>query len=90
MPRVSWCWPGPRRPGCGPRRRRCQTWSVPRSSEVDEYQRIEVLVLEPARLSGGAVTDVAHLLAELLENAVQFSPSSETVRVTGLFDSRRL
>jgi hypothetical protein len=56
-------------------------------SEVDEYQRVEVLVLEPARLSGGAVTDVAHLLAELLENAVQFSPSSEPVRVTGLFDS---
>jgi signal transduction histidine kinase len=56
-------------------------------SEVDEYQRVEVLVLEPARLSGGAVTDVAHLLAELLENAVQFSPSSEAVRVTGLFDS---
>jgi signal transduction histidine kinase len=56
-------------------------------SEVDEYQRVEVLVLEPARLSGGAVTDVAHLLAELLENAVQFSPSSESVRVTGLFDS---
>jgi hypothetical protein len=55
-------------------------------SEVAEYQRIEVLVLEPARLSGGAVTDVAHLLAELLENAVQFSPPSEAVRVTGLFD----
>jgi hypothetical protein len=29
---------------------------------------------------------VAHLLAELLENAVQFSPPSEMVRVTGLFD----
>jgi anti-sigma regulatory factor (Ser/Thr protein kinase) len=56
-------------------------------SEVDEYQRVEVLVLEPARLSGGAVTDVAHLLAELLENAVQFSPSSEAVRVTGLFNN---
>ena len=56
-------------------------------SEVDEYQRIEVLALEPARLAGGAVTDVAHLLAELLENAVQFSPPSEAVRVTGLFDS---
>jgi len=55
--------------------------------EVDEYQRVEVLVLEPARLSAGAVTDVAHLLAELLENAVQFSPPGDAVRVTGLFDS---
>ncbi len=54
--------------------------------EVDEYQRIEVLALEPAKLSGGAVSDLSHLLAELLENAIQFSPPSEAVRVTGLFD----
>lgn len=54
--------------------------------EVDEYQRIEVLALEPAKLSGGAVSDVSHLLAELLENAIQFSPPSEAVRMTGLFD----
>ncbi|MGH8951325.1 MAG: HAMP domain-containing protein, partial [Acidimicrobiia bacterium] len=54
-------------------------------SEVDEYQRVEVVALEPARLSGAAVTDVAHLLAELLDNAVQFSPPTEPVRVTGLF-----
>ncbi len=55
-------------------------------SEIDEYQRIEVLALEPARLSGGAVSDVSHLVAELLENAIQFSPPSEQIRVTGLFD----
>ena len=55
-------------------------------SEIDEYQRIEVLALEPARLSGGAVSDVGHLVAELLENAIQFSPPSEVIRVTGLFD----
>lgn len=55
-------------------------------SEIDEYQRIEVLALEPARLSGGAVSDASHLVAELLENAVQFSPPSEVIRVTGLFD----
>lgn len=55
-------------------------------SEVDGYQRVELLALEPARLSGGAVTDVAHLLAELLENSVQFSSPDEPVRVTGLFD----
>lgn len=55
--------------------------------EVDEYKRIELLAIEPAKLSGGAVSDVSHLLAELLENAIQFSPPSEAVRVTGLFDS---
>lgn len=53
--------------------------------EVDEYQRIEVPALEQARLSGGSVSDISHLLAELLENALQFSPPSEPVRVTGLF-----
>ena len=53
--------------------------------EVDEFQRIEVPALEPARMSGSAVSDVSHLLAELLENAIQFSPPSEAVRVTGLF-----
>jgi anti-sigma regulatory factor (Ser/Thr protein kinase) len=55
-------------------------------SEVDEYQRVELLALEPARLSAGAVTDVAHLLAELFENSLQFSPPTEPVRVTGLFE----
>ncbi len=55
-------------------------------SEIDEYQRIEVLALEPARLSGGAVSDLSHLVAELLDNAIQFSPPSEMIRVTGLFD----
>jgi signal transduction histidine kinase len=53
--------------------------------EVDEFERIEVPALEPALLSGGAVSDISHLLAELLENAIQFSPPSEPVRVTGLF-----
>lgn len=53
--------------------------------EVDEFHRIEVPALEPARLSGGAISDISHLLAELLENAIQFSPPSEPVRVTGLF-----
>jgi signal transduction histidine kinase len=54
--------------------------------EVDEYQRVEVMALEPARLSGGAVTDVTHMLSELLDNATQFSPPTDRVRVTGLFD----
>lgn len=54
--------------------------------EVDEYQRVSVLAVEPSLLSGKVVTDVSHLLAELLENATQYSPPTERVRVTGLFD----
>ncbi|MEA1903391.1 MAG: hypothetical protein U9N56_07685 [Actinomycetota bacterium] len=55
-------------------------------SEIDEYQRIEIVTLEPALLAGGAVADVAHLLAELMENATRFSPPSEPVKVSTVFD----
>jgi signal transduction histidine kinase len=54
--------------------------------EVDEYQRIDILALEPVRVSGQVVADIAHLLSELLDNATQFSPPSDRVRVAGLFD----
>lgn len=54
--------------------------------EVDDYQRIDVLAMEPSRLSGSAVTDVAHLVSELLDNATQYSPPTERVRVAGMFD----
>ena len=54
--------------------------------EVDEYQRIDILALEPVRVAGHAVADVAHLMSELLDNATQFSPPTERVRVAGLFD----
>lgn len=54
--------------------------------EVDEYQRVDVLAMEPALLAGRAVTDLAHLVSELLDNAAHYSPPDERVRVTGLFD----
>jgi HAMP domain-containing protein len=54
--------------------------------EVDEYQRIDILALEPVKVSGHVVSDVAHLLSELLDNATQYSPPTERVRVAGLFD----
>ncbi|MDA0633649.1 nitrate- and nitrite sensing domain-containing protein [Nonomuraea sp. MCN248] len=43
-------------------------------AEVEEYQRVEVLQPPPISLVGTAVTDVAHLMAELVENATLFSP----------------
>ena len=54
--------------------------------EVDEYQRIDILALEPVKVAGHVVADIAHLLSELLDNATQFSPPTERVRVAGLFD----
>ncbi|PWI20106.1 ATPase [Streptomyces sp. Act143] len=52
-------------------------------SEVEDYARVEVRQLPEAAVVGGAVADLTHLLAELVENAAQFSPPHTRVRVTG-------
>ncbi|MEU7862759.1 nitrate- and nitrite sensing domain-containing protein [Nonomuraea sp. NPDC049141] len=48
-------------------------------AEVEEYPRVEVLQPPPVSLVGQAVTDVAHLMAELIENATLFSPPQTRV-----------
>ncbi|WP_073949830.1 sensor histidine kinase [Streptomyces kebangsaanensis] len=52
-------------------------------SEVEDYARVEVRRLPDASVLGEAVADLTHLLAELVENAAQFSPPHTRVRVTG-------
>lgn len=52
-------------------------------SEVEDYARVEVRRLPETAVAGAAVADVTHLLAELVENAAQFSPPHTRVRVTG-------
>ena len=52
-------------------------------SEVEDYERIELGSLAAATLHGPSGSDVAHLVAELLENATQFSPPDSAVRVDG-------
>ncbi|MGW7098144.1 nitrate- and nitrite sensing domain-containing protein [Streptomyces sp. NPDC054838] len=52
-------------------------------SEIEDYPRVEVRRLAEAAITGGAVADLTHLLAELVENAAQFSPPHTKVRVTG-------
>ncbi|MFF8012187.1 nitrate- and nitrite sensing domain-containing protein [Streptomyces sp. NPDC007929] len=52
-------------------------------SEVEDYARVEVRQLPEAAVVGAAVADLTHLLAELIENAAQFSPPHTRVRVTG-------
>lgn len=53
--------------------------------EVEDYRRIDVLALESVRLEGSVVSDVAHLVSELLENATSFSPPEARVRIAGHF-----
>lgn len=50
-------------------------------SEIEDYTRVTVLTDSEDGLVGAAVTDVVHLLAELLENATTFSPPNTEVRV---------
>lgn len=52
-------------------------------SEVEDYARVEVRQLPEASVVGAAVADLTHLLAEIVENAAQFSPPHTRVRITG-------
>jgi signal transduction histidine kinase len=52
-------------------------------AEVEDYARVTVSTQSRAALSGSAVTDVIHLLAELIENATSLSPPFTQVRVSG-------
>ncbi|MEU6083101.1 nitrate- and nitrite sensing domain-containing protein [Streptomyces sp. NPDC047108] len=54
-------------------------------SEIEDYTRVEVCRLPETSVTGGAVADLTHLVAELVENAAQFSPPRTAVRVSGEF-----
>lgn len=51
--------------------------------EVEDYVRVEVVLAEDPLVAGTASNDLAHLLAELVENATRFSPRSTLVVVSG-------
>ena len=52
------------------------------ASEVEQYERVELSGIPETDVIGMAVTDLVHLLAELLENATTFSSPQTKVRVT--------
>ncbi|MDI3423169.1 sensor histidine kinase [Streptomyces luteolus] len=52
-------------------------------AEVEDYERIEVRRLARIAVTGPAVADLTHLVAELLENATVFSPPHTAVQVHG-------
>ncbi|MGW3247095.1 nitrate- and nitrite sensing domain-containing protein [Streptomyces sp. NPDC001070] len=52
-------------------------------AEVEDYARVEVRRLPQAAVVGAAVADLTHLIAELVENAAQFSPPHTKVRIYG-------
>ncbi len=52
------------------------------AAEVESYERIEMHGVPETEIHGAAVTDLVHLLAELLENATSFSSPQTKVKVT--------
>ncbi|GAB2835203.1 hypothetical protein GCM10022221_37730 [Actinocorallia aurea] len=53
-------------------------------AEVEDYTRVKVSASLPeTALSGTVAADVIHLLAELVENAVMYSPPEMQVEITG-------
>ncbi|MGD6750575.1 nitrate- and nitrite sensing domain-containing protein [Streptomyces sp. BH105] len=66
-------------------RRPVQLMDIVRAAvaEVEDYERIEVRRLPRIAVTGPAVADLTHLVAELLENATVFSPPHTAVQVVG-------
>lgn len=51
-------------------------------SEVEDYRRVQLGPLVEGSIVGAAAGDVGHLIAELLDNALQYSPPDSPVWVT--------
>ena len=53
------------------------------ASEAEQYERVRVLPVPAVLLAGSLVSDVIHLVAELIDNATRFSPPHTAVQVFG-------
>jgi signal transduction histidine kinase len=51
--------------------------------EVEDFRRVIITTMDGASVVGSVASDLAHLLAELIENALQFSPPQRTVEING-------
>ena len=72
-----------------------RTWSAPVEigdvvrgalGEVEGYQRARLRHLDAALVDGGVAADVSHVVAELVENALSFSPPDSDVEIYGRRD----
>lgn len=52
-------------------------------SEVEEYRRVTLRRLDEVPVQGAAATGLAHMLAELVENGLTFSPPDQEVEIHG-------
>ena len=72
-----------------------RTWSAPVAigdvvrgalGEVEGYRRVRLRHLDDGRVDGMVAADVSHVIAELVENALSFSPPDADVEVYGRHD----
>ncbi|BBZ10282.1 hypothetical protein MBRA_04770 [Mycobacterium branderi] len=52
------------------------------TSEVEDYRRVETPTVPDSTVLGTAAGDIVHLLAELIDNALRYSPPMSPVRVS--------
>jgi signal transduction histidine kinase len=52
------------------------------TSEIEHYSRVVLSIQPGVAVVGPAVSDVVHLLAELIENATLYSPTDTTIQVS--------
>jgi signal transduction histidine kinase len=56
-------------------------------SEVEDYRRVVLRRVDDALVRGAVVAEVAHLLAELIENALVYSPPDQDVEIQARGDA---
>lgn len=56
-------------------------------SEVEDYKRVEIGTVPDSALVGRVSGDAVHMLAELIDNALRYSPPISPVRVTAVHTS---
>ncbi|WP_083679226.1 sensor histidine kinase [Mycobacterium sp. IS-1264] len=52
-------------------------------SEVEDYRRVEIARVPESTLIGAAAGGAIHLFAELIDNALRYSPPTTSVRISG-------
>jgi len=69
-----------------------RVWSTPLAvndvlraavSEVEDYRRVALRRVDDGYIAGGLAADIAHMVAELVENGLSFSPPDAEVEIFG-------
>ena len=59
------------------------------ASHVEDYQRVVIARVPDSAVDGSAAGDIVHLLAEVIDNALHYSPPRSEVRVSAVHTGKR-